>query len=70
MPFGGSSGPWLESRHMATAASPSLAPRFFSSSIGKKVVMAGSGAVLFGFVIAHMVGNLQVYLGTARSFSA
>jgi len=25
--------------------------------------MAGSGAVLFGFVVAHMVGNLQVYLG-------
>lgn len=27
--------------------------------------MAGSGAVLFGFVAAHMVGNLQVYLGAA-----
>ena len=25
--------------------------------------MAASGAVLFGFVIAHMLGNLQVYLG-------
>jgi succinate dehydrogenase / fumarate reductase cytochrome b subunit len=46
---------------MATAASPG----FLGSSIGKKVVMAGSGAVLFGFVVAHMVGNLQVYLGPA-----
>jgi succinate dehydrogenase / fumarate reductase cytochrome b subunit len=46
---------------MATAASPG----FFRSSIGKKVVMAGSGAVLFGFVVAHMLGNLQVYLGPA-----
>jgi succinate dehydrogenase cytochrome b subunit len=46
---------------MATAASPG----FLGSSIGKKVVMAGSGAVLFGFVVAHMLGNLQVYLGPA-----
>jgi succinate dehydrogenase / fumarate reductase cytochrome b subunit len=39
------------------------ASSFFSSSIGKKVVMAVSGLVLYGFVIAHMAGNLQVYLG-------
>jgi succinate dehydrogenase cytochrome b subunit len=44
---------------MATAGSPG----FFRSSIGKKVVMAASGAVLFGFVVGHMLGNLQVYLG-------
>jgi succinate dehydrogenase / fumarate reductase cytochrome b subunit len=37
--------------------------RFFASSIGKKVVMALTGVVLFGFVIAHMIGNLQVFLG-------
>jgi succinate dehydrogenase / fumarate reductase cytochrome b subunit len=46
---------------MATAPSPG----FFRSSIGKKVVMAASGAVLFGFVLGHMLGNLQVYLGPA-----
>jgi succinate dehydrogenase / fumarate reductase cytochrome b subunit len=39
------------------------APRFFASSIGKKVVMAVTGLGLFGFVVAHMVGNLQAYLG-------
>jgi succinate dehydrogenase / fumarate reductase cytochrome b subunit len=39
------------------------AGRFLGSSIGKKVVMAVTGLALFGFVIAHMVGNLQVYLG-------
>ena len=33
------------------------------TTIGKKVVMAVSGIVLFGFVIGHMLGNLQVYLG-------
>jgi succinate dehydrogenase / fumarate reductase cytochrome b subunit len=37
--------------------------RFLGSSIGKKVVMAVTGLALFGFVIAHMLGNLQVYLG-------
>jgi succinate dehydrogenase / fumarate reductase cytochrome b subunit len=38
-------------------------PTFFGSTIGKKVVMALSGAILFGFVLAHMAGNLQLYLG-------
>jgi succinate dehydrogenase / fumarate reductase cytochrome b subunit len=46
---------------MARPASPG----FFRSSIGKKVVMAASGAVLFGFVLGHLAGNLQVYLGPA-----
>lgn len=36
---------------------------FAGSTIGKKVTMAISGIVLFGFVIGHMIGNLQVYLG-------
>ena len=40
------------------------ARRFFGSSIGKKVVMAVTGIALFGFVVAHMLGNLQVYLGS------
>jgi succinate dehydrogenase / fumarate reductase cytochrome b subunit len=35
----------------------------FDTSIGKKAVMAMTGLVLFGFVIGHMAGNLQVYLG-------
>ena len=39
------------------------AATFFGSSIGKKVVMAVTGLILFGFVIVHMVGNLQLYLG-------
>jgi succinate dehydrogenase / fumarate reductase cytochrome b subunit len=36
-----------------------------ASSIGKKVVMAATGVILFGFVVAHMLGNLQAYLGPA-----
>lgn len=34
-----------------------------SSSVGKKVVMAVTGVALFGFVVGHMAGNLQVFLG-------
>jgi succinate dehydrogenase / fumarate reductase cytochrome b subunit len=33
------------------------------TTIGKKIVMAVSGVVLFGFVIGHMLGNLQIFLG-------
>jgi succinate dehydrogenase / fumarate reductase cytochrome b subunit len=40
-----------------------LAPPLYRTSIGKKVLMAGSGVVLLGFVIFHMLGNLKVYLG-------
>jgi len=40
-----------------------LAPPLYRTSIGKKVLMAGSGVLLLGFVIFHMLGNLKVYLG-------
>ncbi len=36
------------------------------SSIGKKAVMAVTGLVLFVFVLAHMLANLQAFLGAAR----
>jgi succinate dehydrogenase / fumarate reductase cytochrome b subunit len=36
---------------------------FYSTSIGKKVVMAITGLILFGFVLGHMLGNLQVFVG-------
>jgi succinate dehydrogenase / fumarate reductase cytochrome b subunit len=39
---------------------------FLSSSIGKKVVMAVTGAMLLAFVFVHMLGNLQVYLGPTK----
>lgn len=35
----------------------------YRSTIGKKVLMALSGVVLFGFLIGHMLGNLQYFLG-------
>jgi succinate dehydrogenase / fumarate reductase, cytochrome b subunit len=39
------------------------ATAFFGTTVGKKAIMAVTGVVLVGFVIGHMVGNLQVYLG-------
>lgn len=40
--------------------------KFWDSSVGKKVVMGLTGLVLVGFVIGHMAGNLQVYMGPER----
>ena len=34
---------------------------FLRSSIGAKVVMAITGVVLWGFLIGHLVGNLQIF---------
>lgn len=36
---------------------------FLKSSVGAKVVMGLTGLVLWGFVLGHMVGNLQVFQG-------
>jgi len=38
--------------------------RFYESTIGKKAIMAVTGLILFGFLIAHMLGNLQIFLGS------
>jgi succinate dehydrogenase / fumarate reductase cytochrome b subunit len=40
--------------------------RFWRSAVGKKWVMAVTGIMLLGFVFAHMVGNLKLYLGAAH----
>lgn len=37
--------------------------KFYETTIGKKVVMAVSGAVLLGFVFSHMAGNLLIFAG-------
>jgi len=41
----------------------SRAARFWTALNGKKAVMAITGMGLVGFVLAHMLGNLQVFLG-------
>ena len=35
----------------------------WGTMVGKKVVMAVTGIVLVGFVIAHMLGNLKIFIG-------
>ncbi len=35
------------------------------TSIGKKTLVGVTGAILFGFVIVHCLGNLQIFLGNA-----
>jgi succinate dehydrogenase / fumarate reductase cytochrome b subunit len=55
-----------------TSRNPAVHPRpkrrapwpieFYRSAVGKKWVMAVSGIVLLGFVLAHMIGNLKFYL--------
>ena len=37
--------------------------KFLNSTIGLKVIMALSGLLLLGFVVGHMLGNLQIFLG-------
>jgi succinate dehydrogenase / fumarate reductase cytochrome b subunit len=44
----------------------SLIQGLFGSSLGKKYIMAISGLALFLFVVGHMVGNLQVFLGPEK----
>jgi succinate dehydrogenase / fumarate reductase cytochrome b subunit len=36
---------------------------FYRSPMGKKIVMAVTGLMLFGFIFGHMVGNLKLYKG-------
>jgi succinate dehydrogenase / fumarate reductase cytochrome b subunit len=35
----------------------------YRSALGKKYAMAITGLVLMGYVLAHMIGNLKMYLG-------
>jgi succinate dehydrogenase / fumarate reductase, cytochrome b subunit len=43
-----------------------LVSRFWRSQVGKKIVMAITGLIGVGFVIGHMVGNLQVFEGAEK----
>ena len=40
-----------------------IVTRIFDSSLGKKYIMAATGFAMVGFVIAHLIGNLQIFLG-------
>lgn len=51
---------------VGTVTLPSSSLQFWQTTVGKKAVMAVTGIVLFGFVIGHLVGNLQIYEGPQR----
>ena len=40
-----------------------LFSRIWNSSLGKKYLMAITGCALFLFVIGHLIGNLQIFMG-------
>ena len=48
---------------MSSIALPPLsrAIHFYEAPIGKKALMAATGIVLFGYVVGHLLGNLQIY---------
>lgn len=39
---------------------------FYRSTIGKKIIMAVTGLIGIGFVIGHMAGNLQAFVGADK----
>ncbi len=48
---------------MSQQANNSRLLAVMNSTIGLKLVMATTGFILVGFVVVHMLGNLQIYLG-------
>jgi succinate dehydrogenase / fumarate reductase cytochrome b subunit len=40
--------------------------RFWQTTVGKKAIMAVTGIILFGFVIGHLLGNLQIFEGPEK----
>src|SRR5437868_44699 len=36
---------------------------FYRSSVGKKMIVAVTGVILILFVVGHLLGNLQIFLG-------
>jgi succinate dehydrogenase / fumarate reductase cytochrome b subunit len=46
-----------------TERQPSRTRTFWASTIGKKTVMAVSGLIMLGYLVAHMFGNLKIFFG-------
>jgi succinate dehydrogenase / fumarate reductase cytochrome b subunit len=47
--------------NIATALSTDKST-YLTSSLGKKIVMALTGVALFGYVVGHLAGNLQIFV--------
>ena len=54
----------VATKDAVSGPTPSRLSLFWMSTVGKKVLMALSGIVLFAYVVAHLLGNLQIYLGS------
>ncbi len=39
---------------------------FYQSTIGKKVIVAVTGAIMVGFLVLHVYGNMHVYFGAQK----
>jgi len=48
---------------ISSGMKPARAWKFWETTLGKKAVMAVTGIILAGFVLGHLIGNLQVFLG-------
>ncbi|MEU9984358.1 succinate dehydrogenase [Streptomyces sp. NPDC050856] len=46
-----------------TDRKPSLTRTLWESTVGKKAVMAVSGLIMLGYLVAHVMGNLKVFFG-------
>ncbi|WTW96333.1 succinate dehydrogenase cytochrome b subunit [Streptomycetaceae bacterium NBC_01309] len=42
---------------------PPTARTLWDSSVGKKTVMAVTGLIMLGYLVAHMAGNLKIFFG-------
>jgi len=58
-----------QSQSASTPTVRSVAPptgfisTFYRSSVGKKIIVAITGVILILFVVGHLLGNLQIFLG-------
>ncbi len=61
-----SRGPVTGTATAGKKARKSFLADLYSTAVGKKYAMALSGIALMGYVLAHMLGNLKMYLGHAE----
>ncbi len=51
---------------VATSRARSLPGILITTSVGKKILMAVTGFISFGYIVGHMAGNLQIFVGQDR----
>jgi succinate dehydrogenase / fumarate reductase, cytochrome b subunit len=58
-----SSAPTVRAAEKPAILSTHPLASFWATAVGKKVVMAVTGAIMVAFVLAHMLGNLKIFAG-------